>query len=213
MQRTWFRRFGYRAVQSVTRALMAIGFQARCWGRENYQATGGALICANHQSFLDPMLIGNSSSRPMNYLARKTLFHFAPLGWLLDFVNTIPVEREGFGVGGIRETLKRLKRGEMVLLFPEGTRSPDGEIQHFKQGFATLARRSRVALVPVGVDGAYDAWPRSERFPQLGRVRVVVGKPLAPELVETLDDRELMDELKQRIIDCIAEARERKDKP
>jgi 1-acyl-sn-glycerol-3-phosphate acyltransferase len=213
MQRTWFRRFGYRAVQSVTRALMAIGFQARCWGRENYPATGGALICANHQSFLDPMLIGNSSSRPMNYLARKTLFHFAPLGWLLDFVNTIPVEREGFGVGGIRETLKRLKRGEMVLLFPEGTRSPDGEIQHFKQGFATLARRSRVALVPVGVDGAYDAWPRSERFPQLGRVRVVVGKPLAPELVETLDDRELMDELKQRIIDCIAEARERKDKP
>jgi 1-acyl-sn-glycerol-3-phosphate acyltransferase len=192
---------------------MAIGFQARCWGRENYPATGGALICANHQSFLDPMLIGNSSSRPMNYLARKTLFHFAPLGWLLDFVNTIPVEREGFGVGGIRETLKRLKRGEMVLLFPEGTRSPDGEIQHFKQGFATLARRSRVALVPVGVDGAYDAWPRSERFPQLGRVRVVVGKPLAPELVETLDDRELMDELKQRIIDCIAEARERKDKP
>ena len=213
MQRTWFRRFGYRAVQSVTRALMAIGFQARCWGRENYPATGGALICANHQSFLDPMLIGNSSSRPMNYLARKTLFHFAPLGWLLDFVNTIPVEREGFGVGGIRETLKRLKRGEMVLLFPEGTRSPDGEIQHFKQGFATLARRSRVALVPVGVDGAYDAWPRSERFPQLGQVRVVVGKPLAPELVETLDDRELMDELKQRIIDCIAEARERKDKP
>ena len=213
MQRTWFRRFGYRAVQSVTRALMAIGFQARCWGRENYPATGGALICANHQSFLDPMLIGNSSSRPMNYLARKTLFHFAPLGWLLDFVNTIPVEREGFGVGGIRETLKRLKRGEMVLLFPEGTRSPDGEIQHFKQGFATLARRSRVALVPVGVDGAYDAWPRSERFPQLGRVRVVVGTPLAPELVETLDDRELMDELKQRIIDCIAEARERKDKP
>ena len=128
-------------------------------------------------------------------------------------LDTIPVEREGFGVGGIRETLKRLKRGEMVLLFPEGTRSPDGEIQHFKQGFATLARRSRVALVPVGVDGAYDAWPRSERFPQLGRVRVVVGKPLAPELVETLDDRELMDELKQRIIDCIAEARERKDKP
>ena len=213
MRRTWFRRFGYRAVQSVTRALMAIGFQARCWGRENYPATGGALICANHQSFLDPMLIGNSSSRPMNYLARKTLFRFGPLGWLLDFVNTIPVEREGFGVGGIRETLKRLKRGEMVLLFPEGTRSTDGEIQLFKQGLATLARRSRVALVPVGVDGAYDAWPRSERFPQLGRVRVVVGKPLSPELVETLDDRELMEELRQRIIDCIAEARERKDKP
>jgi len=213
MQRTWFRRFGYRVVQSVTRALMAIGFQARCWGRENYPATGGALICANHQSFLDPMLIGNSSVRPMNYLARKTLFRFGPLGWLLDFVNTIPVEREGFGVGGVRETLKRLKRGEMVLLFPEGTRSSDGEIQLFKQGFATLARRSRVALVPVGVDGAYDVWPRSERFPQLGQVRVVVGKPLSPELVAKLGDRELMDELRQRIIDCIAEARARKDKP
>ena len=213
MQRSWFRRFGYWAVRSCTRALLSIGFQARCWGRENFPATGGALICANHQSFLDPMVIGNSSARPMNYLARKTLFRFGPLGWLLDFVNTIPVEREGFGVGGIRETLKRLKRGEMVLLFPEGTRSSDGEIQLFKQGVATLARRSRVALVPVGVDGAYDVWPRSERFPQFGQVRVVVGEPLSAELVKTLDDTQLMDELRQRIINCIAEARNRKAQP
>ena len=80
MQRTWFRRFGYWTVRSFTRALTIVGFQARCWGRENFPATGGALICANHQSFLDPVLIGNSSARPMNYLARKTLFQFGPLG-------------------------------------------------------------------------------------------------------------------------------------
>ena len=93
----------------------------------------------------------------------------------------------------------------MVLLFPEGTRSSDGEIQLFKQGVATLARRSRVALVPVGVDGAYDVWPRSERLPRFGQVRVVVGEPLSAELVKTLDDTQLMDELRQRIINCIAE--------
>jgi 1-acyl-sn-glycerol-3-phosphate acyltransferase len=186
-------------------------FQVRCWGRENFPRTGGALVCSNHQSFLDPVVIGNSSSRPINYLARKSLFQFGPLGWLLDFVNTIPVEREGFGVGGIRETLRRLKRGEMVLLFPEGTRCSDGQIQPFKQGFSAIARRSRVALVPVGVDGAYDAWPRSERLPQFQQVRVVVGKPLSPELVESLDDEQLLEELSRRVIDCIAQARQQRD--
>ena len=211
MQRTWFRRVGYRVVQSLTRYLTVTAFQVRCWGRENFPRTGGALVCSNHQSFLDPVVIGNSSSRPINYLARKSLFQFGPLGWLLDFVNTIPVEREGFGVGGIRETLRRLKRGEMVLLFPEGTRCSDGQIQPFKQGFSAIARRSRVALVPVGVDGAYDAWPRSERLPQFQQVRVVVGKPLSPELVESLDDEQLLEELSRRVIDCIAQARQQRD--
>ena len=211
MQRTWFRRVGYLVVQSLTRYLAVTAFQVRCWGRENFPRTGGALVCSNHQSFLDPVVIGNSSSRPINYLARKSLFQFGPLGWLLDFVNTIPVEREGFGVGGIRETLRRLKRGEMVLLFPEGTRCSDGQIQPFKQGFSAIARRSRVALVPVGVDGAYDAWPRSERLPQFQQVRVVVGEPLSPELVQSLDDEQLLEELSRRIIDCIAQARQQRD--
>ena len=207
MERSWFKQVGYRIVQLFTRIFATTGFRARCWGRENFPREGGALVCANHQSFLDPMVIGNSSSRPMNYLARKSLFAFGPLGWLLDFVNTIPVEREGFGVGGVRETLRRLKRGEMVLLFPEGTRSEDGHVQPFKPGFSAIARRSRVALVPVGVDGAYDAWPRSARFPRFSQVRVVVGEPLSAELVASLDDQQLLDELSQRIMQCIAEAR------
>jgi 1-acyl-sn-glycerol-3-phosphate acyltransferase len=211
MQRTWFKRVGYCVLQSLTRCLAITTFQVRCWGRENFPRTGGALVCSNHQSFLDPVVIGNSSSRPINYLARKSLFQFGPLGWLLDFVNTIPVEREGFGVGGIRETLRRLKRGEMVLLFPEGTRCNDGHIQPFKQGFSAIARRSRAALVPVGVDGAYDAWPRSERLPQFQQVRVVVGEPLSPELVQSLDDEQLLEELRRRIIDCIAQARQQRD--
>ncbi|MDE0735859.1 MAG: lysophospholipid acyltransferase family protein [Pirellulaceae bacterium] len=211
MQRTWFKRVGYCVLQSLTRCLAITTFQVRCWGRENFPRTGGALVCSNHQSFLDPVVIGNSSSRPINYLARKSLFQFGPLGWLLDFVNTIPVEREGFGVGGIRETLRRLKRGEMVLLFPEGTRCNDGHIQPFKQGFSAIARRSRAALVPVGVDGAYDAWPRSERLPQFQQVRVVVGEPISPELVQSLDDEQLLEELRRRIIDCIAQARQQRD--
>ena len=211
MQRTWFKRVGYLVVQSLTRYLTVTAFQVRCWGRENFPRTGGALVCSNHQSFLDPVVIGNSSSRPINYLARKSLFQFGPLGWLLDFINTIPVEREGFGVGGIRETLRRLKRGEMVLLFPEGTRCSDGHIQPFKQGFSAIARRSRVALVPVGVDGAYDAWPRSEWLPQFHQVRVVVGEPLSPELVHSLDDEQLLEELSRRIVDCIAQARQQRD--
>lgn len=211
MQRTWFKRVGYHVIQALTRTVATIGFQARSWRTDNFPPSGGALICSNHQSFLDPMVIGNASRRPMNYLARKTLFRFGPMRWFLDFVNTIPVEHDGFGVGGVRETLRRLKQGEMVLLFPEGTRSENGELQPFKPGFSAIARRSRVALVPVGVDGAFDAWPRSATLPQRSQVRVVVGEPLSVELVRTLDDQQLVDELRERIAECMMQARKRRD--
>ena len=105
-------------------------------------ATGGGLVLSNHQSNLDPIVIGLCCTRRLNYVARQTLFSFAPLRWLLESLEVIPIDREGSGFGGLKETLKRLKRGEIVVLFPEGTRTPDGEVHSMKPGFCALAKRS-----------------------------------------------------------------------
>ena len=120
-----------------------LAYRVRYYGRENIPTSGGVLVVSNHQSHFDPPLVGMGVPRQMNYLARDTLFRFAPLGRLIHSVNAIPIDREGVGLSGIKESLRRLKRGEMLLVFPEGTRSRDGKIAPFRPGFTALACAER----------------------------------------------------------------------
>ena len=149
----------------------------------NIPETGPVLVVSNHQSHFDPPLIGTGCWRRMNYLARQTLFRFAPLGWLIRSLDAIPIDRDGLGLGGIKESLRRLKRGEMVLIFPEGTRSRDGEVAPFRPGFTVLAARSKAWILPVAIVGAFEAWPRSRRLPRGGTIHVHYGEPIPPEEV------------------------------
>jgi 1-acyl-sn-glycerol-3-phosphate acyltransferase len=180
----------------------------RVVGRENWPASGGGLICANHQSSFDPPLVGLTCPRRMNYVARDTLFRVPLLAPLIRFLDAIPIDREGTGLAGLKETLRRLKRGELVLIFPEGTRTRDGEVAPLKPGFISVARRSGVPLIPVGLDGAYQAWPRSAWFPRPGRIAISVGQPIPAEEVARLSDEELLRLIEQRLQACHAEARQ-----
>jgi len=176
-------------------------------GRLRIPRTGGALVLSNHQSHLDPVLIGLCFNRRLNYVARDTLFGFAPFRWLIQSLDAIPIDREGLGLGGIKETLRRLKRGEMVLLFPEGTRTEDGWVAPLKPGFCALARRANVPLLPVALDGAFTSWPKWEKLPRRAMVHVQIGEPLWPNEVAKLSDDELVAEVQRRIVEAHATAR------
>ena len=175
-------------------------------GREHFPAEGGGLVCANHQSFLDPVLAGLCCDRRMNCLARQSLFRYPLLGPLIHFLDAIPLDRGGMGIRGLKETLRRLKRGELVLLFPEGTRTGDGRLLPLKPGFLILVRRGKVPIIPIGISGAYQAWPRHCRLPRPMRVHIAIGRPISPELVASLDDDQLLVELTQRIQACVDHA-------
>jgi 1-acyl-sn-glycerol-3-phosphate acyltransferase len=207
MQRTWTQHAGYDFLRILARMAGTLAFRIRWTGAENFPVTGGALICANHQSFFDPPLVGLTCNRRMNYLARDTLFKSRLLGPLIRFLDAIPIDREGGGLAGLKETLRRLKAGEQVLIFPEGTRTSDGEVGTLKPGFCSVTRRSRVPLVPVGIDGAYQAWPRSAKLPGLGRIAIVIGERMEPEFIASLSDAEVVAELESRIKQCHAQAR------
>jgi 1-acyl-sn-glycerol-3-phosphate acyltransferase len=183
-------------------------FGLRVQGREHWPPAGGGLICSNHQSHFDPPLVGMTCDRRMNYLARDTLFKVPVLKQVIHFLDAIPIDREGGGLAGLKETLKRLKAGELVLIFPEGTRTHDGEVAPLKPGFIAVARRSRVPLIPVAIDGAFQAWPRSAKLPRLSRLAVVIGDPLSAQEVSELADEDLLAELEQRILNCHSRARE-----
>ncbi len=205
------RSFVQRLVEFVLRPLVRIAFilvyRVRCTGREHFPQRGGALVCANHQSVMDPVVVALACDRRMNFLARRTLFLGGLVNWFMDFWDAIPLHREGIGFGGIKESARRLNDGELLLMFPEGTRCHDGQVGRIRGGFCTIARRGNVPVIPVGFDGAFDAWPRRRSLPSFGVIHICIGEPISAEQIESFSDDDLIEELDRRIRRCFDQAR------
>lgn len=191
----------YRFTQSVLRLWGRLWFGLRTKGMEHLPQTGPVVLICNHQSHLDPAMIGGFTNRPLSIMARESLFR----GWfggLIHSYDAIPVDRDGGGIRGLRETLGRLRHNAAVLVFPEGTRSPDGRLQKMKPGFLALVRRGKAALVPMGIDGAFDAMPRGVVIPRPRRIAIVYGEAIAPEEVASMDDEALLDLASRQVANC-----------
>jgi 1-acyl-sn-glycerol-3-phosphate acyltransferase len=200
VSRPWHARAFYRVCHLFTSLLFSVFFRLRIAGRENIPP-GGMLVCCNHQSHLDPVLVGLACREPITYLARDTLFK----GWfakLITYLGAIPIQRDGLGFAGVKKTLERLKIGEKVLIFPEGTRSPDGRMQSLKGGLALIARRAGVPILPMAVEGAYEAWPRKQKFPAPRTIQIAIGPVIPVEVIATLDDQSLTNLLESEIHKC-----------
>jgi 1-acyl-sn-glycerol-3-phosphate acyltransferase len=209
IQRSLPNELWFRFLRLVCRLTAVLVYNVRHTGVSNIPREGGVLVVSNHQSHFDPPLVGMGPDRRMNYVARKSLFGFGPFRWLINSLDAIPIDREKMGLAGIKESLRRLKRGEMVVVFPEGTRTPDGEIHRFRPGFTTLAVRSRAAILPVAIEGAYAVWPRRQKLPRLGHIHVHYGPPILADEVARLDERELLREVERRVRACHALLRAR----
>lgn len=196
----------YRLTQLVLGSVTRIYFRVRRRGVDNMPATGPVVLLATHHSYLDPLLIGCFMPRPIGYLARDTLFT-GLLGPLIRSYDAIPIDREGGGLAGIRATLKRIKQGDAVLMFPEGTRSPDGKLQPLKPGFIALVRRGNASIVPLALAGTFESWPRGKKWPRPARVGIVCGTAIPPNEVAGLDDQALLALVADRLAACFAEAR------
>jgi 1-acyl-sn-glycerol-3-phosphate acyltransferase len=206
-QRSFATRAWYAFMRMSAIGISLVFFRIRCHGRHNIPKTGGVLILSNHQSHLDPPLVGMVIPRRVNYVARDTLFKNKLFAALINSLDAIPIDREGLGISGLKETMRRLKRGEMVLLFPEGTRSSDGEVHALRPGFSALVQRTGVPILPVGLEGAYDCWPRKAMGPRPGSIHLVIGEPITAEVAKTMDDRGLVALVEQKIRECHERAR------
>jgi 1-acyl-sn-glycerol-3-phosphate acyltransferase len=198
----------YQALRMLICVLACPLFCIRRFGGHHLPRRGGALLASNHQSNLDPLLIGQAVPRRINYLARRTLFRFFLFRWLIESLDAIPIDRDGSGIGGIKETMRRLRRGEQVLMFPEGTRTRDGEMQPLKPGFCSIVRRSNVPIVPMAIDGSFQAWPRTRKFPRRGVVHIHIGRPISQSEQAECSDEQLIEIVRQRIAECLAKAQE-----
>ncbi len=160
------------------RVLYRVYFRWRVFNAERVPATGPVILAANHASFLDPPLVGSGLHRPINYLARESLFRFPGIGALLRSWNSVPVDRDGGGAAGLRAILERLLAGGGIILFPEGTRTQDGKLQPARSGIGLVVIKSTAPVVPVRTFGTYEAYGRHIKFPRPRQVAVKYGRPL-----------------------------------
>ena len=201
-------RLWYWVLYHVCRMSAILFFRVRCEGRQYEPLEGGVLVISNHQSNFDPVIIGLACRRRMNYVARDTLFGFAPFRWLCHSLDAIDLDTDGSGLSGLKETLRRLKRGEMVLIFPEGSRTPHGEIDPFKAGFCTLARRGNVRILPAAMEGAFHSWPATQWLPWPTTVHIHLGPPIEADQIAAMTDEELVAESERRVRSCHQAARQ-----
>jgi 1-acyl-sn-glycerol-3-phosphate acyltransferase len=197
-------------LQQFFRVLFAIWFRYSSRGHTHVPTKSPALLLSNHQSFLDPLLVGLPLNRPVSYLARDSLFRIFGLGPLMRVSHVVPIKREGGGGGGLRETLHHLAQGHLMGIFPEGTRSIDGTVGPLKPGFSVLLRRVDVPVIPVGIAGANRAFGPGKKFIWPAKICVVYGEPIPPEVIaqgrERGQEDRLLTEVRQRIVDCQSQA-------
>jgi 1-acyl-sn-glycerol-3-phosphate acyltransferase len=181
-------------------------FRGEVAGTENFPVDGPFLIASNHASHLDPPLVGSQVSRQMRFFARRTLWNNPALGWWMNRVETIPVERDSGDIGAIKRVLQALKENRAIVLFPEGTRSLDGQLQKAKAGVGLMACKTGVPVVPCRVYGSFEAFGKGTAFPRFGTpISIVFGPPIpASDYDDPSVGKARYDTAAQRIMERIA---------
>lgn len=145
-------------------------------GREHIPSKGGVILACNHVSNLDPIVLGVGCRRHVSFMAKQELFCLPLLGWLLRRLLVIPLKRQAADRGAIKESIRRVKRGHVVALFPEGTRVSEGEQVSAKAGVGFLAQSLGVPVIPAFVDGTKESWPRGTKLPRPRKVSITFGE-------------------------------------
>lgn len=177
------RSVAYTFSRGLVRLFLRVFMRIEWIDREHVPFAGPVLLVANHESYIDPPAIGAGMRRHSAYLGRAGLFKNLVMGYFLRLFNVVPVSEEGGDIAAMRAVLSLLGQGHSVVIFPEGSRTEDGAILPFKRGAEVIVRKAKCPVVPVAIEGAYEAWPRSRKRPRLfgQRIRILYGEPITPE--------------------------------
>ncbi|HVT89310.1 MAG TPA: lysophospholipid acyltransferase family protein [Tepidisphaeraceae bacterium] len=169
----------WRIVQVPSRIFFTLFSDLKVYGAENIPREGGALLLSSHQSFFDPVLIGVKLKRPVSYMAKTDLFEDNRFfTWLIRSLHAFPIRRGTADVAALKQAISRLQEGNLLTVFPEGTRTRTGQIGKILPGVIVVIRRAGVPVIPVVIDGAFESWPRWRKLPKPFRIRIAYGPPM-----------------------------------
>lgn len=207
-----FKRIWYLFCLVLSVGTVTILYRLKVYGRENVPKSGPVLALSNHQSFFDTMFCQNWIWRPFYFVPRDTLLDIRFWGSIIRTLYVIPIKRGQADIAAMRTIIEALKQDKAVCLFPEGTRTLDGRIGKIKPGFGLISRRSNATIVPMVIDGIFEAWPKGQKWPKSGRVAVMYGKPFTPDYIASRSDEEFAAEITQTMRNLHAELRGRMGK-
>ncbi len=185
----------YKIVRGLIRFLLSLIYRIEIEGMEHIPKEGRGIIALNHFSLMDPVLIGVTMPRKINYMAKANLFSNKLFALVLNKLGAFPVKRGGADIGAIKVALRTLNRGEIFGIFPEGTRSRKGEVLEAKPGLAMIAIRTQSPIIPAAIVGSYRPF---------SKVRIIIGEPV--ELSDYYGEKistEKYQELSQNVLDII----------
>ena len=197
----------YWFVYHLARLIGRIFFRFRILHRERMIQSGPVILATNHESYLDPPLAGTACDRPIYFLAKKSLMHVWWLGWILPKLNVIPVDQENPDRTALKNIIRIVNKGDCVLVFPEGARTLDGNLQPALPGVGLVIAKTLAPVVPMRIFGAHEALPRGGGF-SFHPITIVVGEPIyfTPADLEPRT-KDLYLRLSQRVMDAIAAIR------
>jgi len=184
-------------IQTMSYIWLVLFYRYRAFGVRNTPRHGAVIFISNHQSFLDPLAIGIASHHRQLYaMARESLFKNPMFAWLIRGLNAFPVRQGIADMAAIRKANDALKRQQALIVFAEGTRTPDGTTKPFSSGTMILIKRNKPQVVPVAIQGAYDVWPRHQKLPKLtGHIRVMFGAPIPAQRLIDMGTQDALDHL------------------
>jgi len=178
----------YQFCRGIYRLYFRLYHRGTIRNRDRLPSEGGVILAANHVSFIDPPLFGAACRREAFFMARDTLFRHPLANWILRSWNCVPIKREGGDIGAMRAALRMLGEGKAVLMFPEGTRSKDGQLQEARAGIGMIVARSRATIMPMRIFGADKAMPRGTSLPRPAKLTITFGEPFQYPFPANLDE-------------------------
>ncbi len=193
----------YWFVYWLARCFFSLFFRLRIHGLEHFRP-GSGIIAANHVSLYDPEVVSISCPEEVHFLAKESLFRVPLLGRLIRVLNAHPVSRDSSDVATFKLIIRLLASGRKVILFPEGGRSDDGDIQPLEKGLPFLVHKAKCPIFPVYVSGAFEAWPRSRKVPKFwGRIQCFFGPPIEWAEFEAMDKKEAMQAINAKTYEAL----------
>jgi len=191
-------RASYRFVLALARLYLRLFFRLKVYGVKHFKP-GAAIIAANHASNLDPPAVSVSCPEEVHFLAKESLFRSSLFGRLIRHLNAHPISRDSSDSSALKLIIQLLKSGAKVIVFPEGSRTADGQLQPLERGLAFLVMKAKCRIQPIYVEGTFDAWPPGRGLPKLfGKITCVFGSPIEWQEFEPLEKKEAQERILER---------------
>jgi len=164
----------YYAVRALCWLFLKIFWQMQVTGIENLPKSGGFIIASNHVSYLDPAVLAASLNIKIYFIAKKEVFKYTFFSFIFKKLNVFSVDREIVDIQAFKKAINILREGKVLGIFPEGTRSSNGELQELKLGAIKIAMKTGVPILPVGIIGTHKIYPQGKKYPILFKHKIIV---------------------------------------